>query len=241
MNTMQTLNTVVTMSSREIAELCVKQHKHVLEDIRNTLKTLGIDSAEFSAQYKDSTGRMLPCFNLPKRETLILVSGYSVELRAKIIDRWQELETNPLNQLQPLPLTPHDLATRQLKNEMEVAALFECPMHIIQQEIVKSVRKITSIDFSHLLKHAKAQQNILPTEVMLEPTELGLQLNLGSGRAMNRVLESLGLQRKVNDQWIPTDRGEVLSTQHAWTSGNKTGYNLKWNLNAVKELLNNDL
>lgn len=53
---------------------------------------LGINSAEFTAQYKDSIGRSLVMFNLPKRETLILVSGYSVTMRARIIDRWQELE-----------------------------------------------------------------------------------------------------------------------------------------------------
>lgn len=82
----------LTMSSREIAELTGKQHKHVLTDIREMLETLGIDSAGFSAQYKDSSGKANKCFNLPKRETLILVSGYNVQMRAKIIDRWQELE-----------------------------------------------------------------------------------------------------------------------------------------------------
>lgn len=82
----------LTMSSHEIAVLTGKQHKNIMVDIRNMLKSLELNSAEFSAEYKDSTGRTLPCFNLPKRETLILVSGYNIQMRAKIIDRWQELE-----------------------------------------------------------------------------------------------------------------------------------------------------
>jgi phage antirepressor YoqD-like protein len=81
-----------TMSSREIAELTGKDHKHVLSDIRRMLEDLGETLAVFSADLPDGYGRLQPAFNLPKRETLILVSGYSVELRAKIIDRWQELE-----------------------------------------------------------------------------------------------------------------------------------------------------
>ena len=85
-------NNVLTMSSLEIADLTGKQHKHVMTDIRNMLNSLNIDSAVFTADYKDSKGRMYPCYNLPKRETLILVSWYSVTMRARIIDRWQELE-----------------------------------------------------------------------------------------------------------------------------------------------------
>ena len=81
-----------TMSSREIAELTGKQHKDVLYDTRKMLEDLGIDSADFSAQYKDSTGRSLPCFNLDKELTLTLVAGYNVKLRLAIIKRWQELE-----------------------------------------------------------------------------------------------------------------------------------------------------
>lgn len=85
-------NSNVTMSSREIAELTGKDHRHVLADIRSMLETLGIDSAGFSAQYKDSTGRSLPMFNLPKDLTITLVSGYSVKMRHVIVTRWQELE-----------------------------------------------------------------------------------------------------------------------------------------------------
>jgi phage regulator Rha-like protein len=80
------------MTSREIAELTGKEHKNVLTDIRKMFEELAIDSAGFSAEYKDATGRTLPAFTLPKRETYILITGYSVSMRAKIIDRWQELE-----------------------------------------------------------------------------------------------------------------------------------------------------
>ncbi|ETS07704.1 phage regulatory protein/antirepressor Ant [Bartonella henselae] len=83
---------VQTMSSIEIAEVCGKQHKNVMRDIKQIFTELKFEPSDFSGLYKDSTGRTLPCYNLPKRECLILVSGYSTALRAKIIDRWQELE-----------------------------------------------------------------------------------------------------------------------------------------------------
>ncbi|MEJ8811832.1 Rha family transcriptional regulator [Variovorax ureilyticus] len=83
----------LTMSSREIAELTGKEHKNVLADIRKMLSELGKTSADFSANLPDAYGRPQAAYLLPKRETLILMSGYSIELRARIIDRWQELET----------------------------------------------------------------------------------------------------------------------------------------------------
>lgn len=92
MNIIQSTDAPVTMSSRDIAELTGKQHKNVLSDIRKMLEALGKRSADFSANVLDVCGRLQEVFNLPKRETFILISGYSVELRARIIDRWQELE-----------------------------------------------------------------------------------------------------------------------------------------------------
>lgn len=78
----------LTMSSLEIAELTGKQHKNVLADVRSMLNELETDWAEFSAQYKDASGKTNVMYNLPKRECLILVSHYSAVLGARIIDRW---------------------------------------------------------------------------------------------------------------------------------------------------------
>lgn len=96
-----------TMSGREIAELTGKEHKNVLADIRKVLEELGKAAADFSAtaQVPGPSGstRRVEVYNLPKRETLILVSGYSVAMRAKIIDCRQELEAGA-----PPVLNHHD-------------------------------------------------------------------------------------------------------------------------------------
>lgn len=85
----------LTMSSLEIATLTGKRHDHVMRDIRIMLAELygegGVPS--FGGVYTDAKGEKRPCFNLPKRETYILVSGYNVQMRAKIVDRWEELES----------------------------------------------------------------------------------------------------------------------------------------------------
>lgn len=112
----------VTMTSREIADLTGKQHKDVLSDIRSLLDSLGLTSAEFSADLPDGYGRMQPAFLLPKRETLILVSGYSVVMRAKIIDRWQELEAGLA------PQVPQTMA-QALRLAAEQAERLEAAQH----------------------------------------------------------------------------------------------------------------
>lgn len=89
-------SSVQTMSSREIAELTGKRHDNVMRDIREMLGQLYCEGGvlKFEDTYRNAqNGQTYPVFNLPKRESLILVSGYDVHLRAKIIDRWQELES----------------------------------------------------------------------------------------------------------------------------------------------------
>lgn len=100
--------TPVTMSSKEIAELTGKEHYNVIRDIRKMLGDLGEPTAlSFEGSYTDSTGRGLTCFNLPRREVDILLTGYSAPLRAKVIDRWHELEAAVVKQQFVVPTTFH--------------------------------------------------------------------------------------------------------------------------------------
>lgn len=104
------------MSSLEIAELTGKEHRNVMRDIRTMLVELHGEGGvlSFEQTYTNpQNNQNYPCYALPKRETLILISGYSVAMRAKIIDRWQELEaqapatfdiTNPVHLLQAIEI-----------------------------------------------------------------------------------------------------------------------------------------
>lgn len=112
------------MSSREIAELAGKRHDHVMRDITVMLTELhGVGGLpNFGDTYRnEQNGQLYPCFNLPKRETMVLVSGYSITLRARIIDRWMELEAaaaqpQPVAPAIPTPATPPSLSVNGRDN-----------------------------------------------------------------------------------------------------------------------------
>lgn len=87
------------MSTREVAQLTGKSHDNVLRDARR-LVVEGVLKSEETTYLHPQNGQAYPEFLLSQRDTLVLVSGYSAQLRAKIIDRWQELEEKVVAQFQ---------------------------------------------------------------------------------------------------------------------------------------------
>lgn len=143
-------NATLTMSSREIADICGKRHDHVMADIRKMLDELNLSSPDFSGQYKTVDGRMQPCFFLPKREVMILVSGYRIDLRAKIVDRLEELEnqqklpSNYLQALKALVESEEEKQTLLLENQtMKPKADFVD--HYVEVGTSKSLRETAKI------------------------------------------------------------------------------------------------
>jgi phage regulator Rha-like protein len=114
----------LTMTSREIAELTGKRHDHVMRDIRLMLVELHGDGGvpSFGDTYRNpQNGQEYPVFRLPRREVEILVTGYSITLRAKVIDRLRELESDLAKprELSRLELLQMALAAEQEKIRIE--------------------------------------------------------------------------------------------------------------------------
>ena len=87
-----TLTTLDGMDSRDIATLTGKNHSDVCRDVRVMLEGIGLGESKFASSYTTTQNKQATCYLLPKRECIILASGYNVKLRAAIIDRWAELE-----------------------------------------------------------------------------------------------------------------------------------------------------
>lgn len=203
----------MTMSSREIAELTGKRHDHVIRDIVKMLSDLGESHPKFGGSYKDKTNRTLPCYNLPKRECLILVSGYNIELRARIIDRWQELET----QQQPVHKIPQTYA-EALRLAAEQA-----------EQLALAAPKVEVFD------------RIVDRGVLMTATQVGQKISL-SAIKLNQVLGELNVynrnvkRARAFQQWfIDKGFGEMKQTEQGYSQPLFTNAGEMWVVQQLKE------
>ena len=81
-----------TMGTREIAELCEKEHYHVKRDCEVMFASLSLDASKFGGIYFDSMNRQQIEYLLDENLTMTLVTGYSVVLRHRVVSRWKQLE-----------------------------------------------------------------------------------------------------------------------------------------------------
>ena len=200
----------LTMTSREIADLTGKEHKNVIRDIRTMLDELKKDGSDLSHVQEDLDARGYTAgFRLPKRESLILVSGYSTELRARIIDRWQELEAIVAKPAAPV------LSHSPMVQAMEFAEATARMLNLEGSARLGLARKVTGIVAPHLLPalpvyaiDAPAGSTAGSSEPTASLTTLLKQKNVKiSAAKANKVLQDLDiLEQMFRSSSSGTDR-----------------------------------
>lgn len=136
----------ITISSLEIAEITGKQHKNIIRDIEvQTVEVLDEKALlKFEQSYTNSNNREFKCYNLPKIEALIVVSGYDAKLRASIIYRLDELERKSLQKIE------NQLSTKAISYDEYLKAILEAnkakveacnAKHQLTKEKLKNTKK----------------------------------------------------------------------------------------------------
>ena len=167
------------MSSREIAEVTGKQHAHVMRDLRSTLDSIAESKnglGVYEANYLDSNGQQRPMYLLDKKATLLIVSGYDVNLRLAIINRWEELETQNAAKL---PSTYIEALESLILAEKQKEAL-----------LLESQEKQARIE--KLIHNSK----------LYTVTELAKEVGLRSAQDLNKILSENKIQYKVNETYV---------------------------------------
>lgn len=205
----------LTMSSREIAELCEKEHRNVLRDIRGMLDTLEIDALTFERVYHDNKGEARKEYLLPKDLTLTLVAGYNIALRYKIVKRLEELEAAIAA---PAPVTKIDDIKRARETRLQFNGFVKLAkmMGLSGNQMILSAntatKRTTGFDMVGALgiTHMEAPKQ----EALLTPSDIAKRLEMRSARAVNLLLTEQGLQESYRDAkgnlaYEPTDEGKA--------------------------------
>lgn len=189
MNEFMNIQGEQTMSSLQIAELTGKRHDAVLRDVRNLLEQ-GVQAHNFVESHYEQrlpTGgkKFLPCFNLTKTGCLILASGYNAVLREKIINRWMELEMSA--------------APRIPKTFAEALRLAADKAEENERLLIENTH--LSAKVSEMKPKADYYDLILRSSESLVVTQIAKDYGM-SPQQFNKTLRALGIQYKVNGQWV---------------------------------------
>lgn len=185
-----------TMTSLEIADVTGRNHKDVMRSIREMEDAWAkVNGRKFAlVEYKDAKGEMRPCYSLNKTECLYIATKFNDEARAKLVLRWEELETKERSQYQ-VPQSFAEalmLAAKQQEQIEEQQRQLEANSKEIVElngAIAEMEPKVTYVDM------------ILASKETVTTTQIAQDYGQ-SAKAFNVLLRNYGVQHKVGGQWV---------------------------------------
>ena len=178
------LDQLISMTSKEIAELTGKRHDNVIRDVRKMLDEIYPDGGllSFEDTYVNTqNGETYSMYRLDRKHTFILVSGYSVQLRAKCYDHIQMLEQKVLRLEDQ-----QKRAAVQSANRRGVTWGDYCKTHGLPAQklvnILKRERKLFQVhpvsgEWSVNPKYAEYFRVIKPTDQRFNPSGINIRFN----------------------------------------------------------------
>lgn len=223
-----------TITSIEIAELAGREHKSVMRSIRDMeddwVKVRGCKFALSQRTIAIPNGgyKEVPCYVLNKTECLYIATKFNDETRAKLVLRWEELETKERTGGFVVPQTFSQALMLAAKQQEQIE---EQRVALAQQgeEIVKLSNEVMTMK-----PKATYYDLILNNPSTVTITQIAQDYGM-SAKKFNQILCDFRIQHKVNKQWIlyadNINKGYVQSkpTNIPLSNGTeKVVYNTEW-------------
>lgn len=205
MNIQMMQTTDKTMSSREIAELCNKEHRNVCRDIdilNESYVQMGLLKVEQSDYTNQQNGQSYRQYQLSKEQTIDLITGYRADIRIRINRRWAELEEQ-VNQSSPVVALP------DFTNPVEAARAFADQYEakqIAQEQLLLAQPKVAHYD------------SVVDRKGLLNATQVGQKVGMSAVK-LNKILDELKVynqavkrSRVFNSWFIQQGLGELKQT-----------------------------
>ena len=185
------------MSSLEIADLTGKPHSDLLKAIRTMEPAWEkVNGGKFSlVEYRDAKGEMRPCYELTKTECLYIATKFNDEARAKLVLRWEELETEKRNGGFQVPTSFKEallLAAHQqelIEEQQKQIEQKDETIELQEAEIKKSAPKVDYYD--------KTLQSVNTQTTTQVAKSLGMDAH-----KLNRKLKEAGILYNQSGQWL---------------------------------------
>lgn len=177
-------------------------------DIRRILGEAGISQKDFLSSYSNDRSKQYPRFILPRRECDLVMSGYSVKYRLKIIDRWHELESKAA----PAMPTTMIEAGKLWIAEMEKTAALTQELAIAAPKVA-ALDRLTEADGSECISHAAKVLGVPPSELFDSLSEMGWTFRRGSSWVAYQDKITSGLMTEKLHTAVKPDGTERICAQ----------------------------
>lgn len=202
---LQKTNEVInTMTSLQIAEITGKPHYDVMKAIRKMEPAWEkVNGGNFSlVEYKDQKGELRPCYELTKTESLYIATKFNDEARAKLILRWEQLETERISWQNRVPQTFREallLAAQQQEQIERQKDKIESQQQLISEkneQVCQLTDKVIEMG-----KKVSYLDQILANKSTILTASIAQDYGM-SAKTFNKMLNDYGIQHKVDKQWI---------------------------------------
>lgn len=212
----QLFNQEPTMTSREIAELLESRHDHVKTSIERLVKSGVISQPAMKDGEKSANGVVEKLYVICKRDTYVIVAQLSPAFTARLVDRWQELETK---QSTPIQL-PQDYLSALKALTIEVEA-----RQTLQLELQAAKPALEFVDKYVDSTGLKGFRQVAKLLNIKEPD-------------LRAFLDDKQIMYKLSGEWVPyachIDAGRfsvkagTADNGHAFNSAKFTPKGIKW-------------